>query len=613
MSSPETAVFGSYNARSTSAELVAAGFVAPPQFWSILPPGNTVLSGPRGSGKTTLLKMLTAPGLEAWDDPRADEACTLARYSGVFVPADRSWAGQVEAVGRQFDNELRVDLANASFVLHSLHALVQSARQRIEPSDRERRHERAQIEASVQEGISREVYAGWGLGAPAGSFLGLQIALRDEISALGKLAKDAARRNQEVERLREHPALSLELIDVVLPFIERFNYAAGDEDHVWAFLIDEIEFLPQGIQAMLISSVRGRDPRVIQKVSIAPYTTTSTEQLNTPLGGWEGHDLQVIDLTFTEKEQGYRFSRELAQKEIGEADLNPKSRRPPEVRQLLGGSGFFERPPGVDAYLPESKNAKAIRKLASEDDSFRDWLETKHIDPKHVEDVRGKRRSETVQKAISIILLRDEYLHEVRGTLRGRSRKRNVAYIGEETIFAICENNPRLLKALLGKLLALQLAGRLREGTCAEAVQECCEEYRLHLRAIEVERSLDDALMPRRLIETIGTAFAGGVYGPKFDPEPPLSFSVGEVDRARFGMRSVLSQLIHYGAIVPEEEKDSYRLAYMFAPLYRLPLRKGRSRALSGILDPPRGTAARSPRATREKRASGQLEIEESA
>ncbi len=609
MSGPETAVFGSYNARSTSPELVAAGFVAPPQFWSILPPGNTVLSGPRGSGKTTLLKMLTAPGLEAWQDPQAEEACRLARYSGVFVPADRSWAGQIEAVGRQFDDDLRVALGSASFVLHALRALVQCARQRVEPPNRERCHERVEIDSSVQQEIARAVYAGWGLGAPVGSFLGLQIALRDEISALGRLAKGAARSSQE-DRLREHPALNLELIDVVLPFIERFNQAAGKEDHIWAFLIDEIEFLPQGIQAMLVNSVRGRDPRIIQKVSIAPYTTTSTEQLNTPLGGWVGHDLQVVDLTFTEKEQGYRFSRELAQKEIGGANLSPRSRRPPEVRQILGGSGFFERHPGTDAYLPGSDNAKAINRLAVGDESFTAWLKSKRIDPEHLEDVRGKRRSETVQKAISIILLRDEYLHEVRGTMRGRSRKRHVVYVGEETIFAICENNPRLLKALLGKLLALQRAGTLRPGACADAVQECCEEYRLHLRAIEVERSLEDALMPRRLIETIGTAFATDIYGPKFDPEPPLSFSVSDRDRARFGMRSVLAQLTHYGAIVPEE-KDSYRLAHMFAPLYHLPLRKGRSRALSGILEPPKEAPVLPVRPSRQKRGPGQLEIEE--
>jgi hypothetical protein len=587
MSDPTVGVFGSNNARSTSPEEVAAGFIAPPQFWNILHRGNSLLRGPRGSGKTTLLKMLTVPALEAWDDPRAEEACAEADYSGVFVPADRSWAGQVDAVGEGFDDQLRVRVAKAAFVLHCLHAMVLCARWRREARDSSlRSHLHVDLGGDVEEQIARAVHELWGLPGPAGSLYGLQIGVRDEITALGKLAQAGLDDQRSERALRQHPALSMDLIDVALPFIERFNHAAGAEDHVWAFLVDEIEFLPQGIQAMLVEAVRGRDPRVIQKVSIAPHTLTSMVQLNTPLGGWEGHDLQSVDLTFSEKEQGYPFSRSLVAREISSSPHGPKRGRKVGVTKLLGGEGFFERPPGEDAYGAGSANAKAIEKLAGFDQSFAAWLEKRHIDPSRPWLVTGKRRSETLQKAIAVILLRCEFLHLVRGRLSPRTRKSDQVYVGEKAIFAICENNPRLLKAVVGKLLALQHGGKLRKGTRADVVQACCNEYRLHLRAIEVERSVEDALLPRRLIDTIGDSFAAGVYGEQFDAEPALSFEVSVEAKERVGLASVLQQLTHYGAIIPVGE-DGYRLAHMFAPVYKLPLRKGRARSLASMLAPP--------------------------
>lgn len=588
---PATAVFGTYNARSMSAEDVAKGFVAPPQFWDILPLGNSVLTGPRGSGKTTLLKMLTAPGLESWEDPRAKDASALASYSGVFVPADRSWAGQVEILGKGLEGQLQKDFGNAAFVLHSLRAMVQCARRRVQPRGSTRSHDRASIELGLEEQIAREVRGLWSIEQPVGSFFALQIALRDMLSALGRLARRAAREAAREQALRDHPALELvDLVDAALPFIERFNHAAAEEDHVWSFLIDEIEFLPPGIQMRLLDLMRGRDPRIIQKLSIAPYTLASTAHLNSPLGGWEGHDFRSVDLTFGEKEQGYPFSRALVARAVAEPAEEAGAGDMPAVRDLLGGVGFFERPPGEDAYGPGSVNAAAIEQLALDDPAFAAWLAVRNIDPAQLEKVTGVRRSQTIQKAIAIILLRREFLHDVRGELKGRSRKRPLVYIGEEGIFAICENNPRLLMALVSRLLAGHRAGRLRDGDRAEIVEQSCSEYQLHLRTIEVERPIDEALIPRHFVDAVGNAFAEGVYGQEFDAEPALAFEVSAGDLKRLGLPLVLYQLTHYGAIVPVGE-NSYRLAHMFAPIFRLPLRKGRSRALTLILKAPQPSA----------------------
>lgn len=607
---PTAAVFGHYNARSTSPERVAERFVAPPQFWEIVTPGNTVLTGPRGSGKTTLLKMLQAPALELWPDKEhAARARELATYTGVFVPADRSWSGQISAVGGELPDDLRNELGKACFTLHSLRALSYCASVRVTPSKCKHPHDRAPLERATQETIVKDTWKLWGLNEPVGSFTGLQFALSSLLGVIGNLARRSLRDKEAAKELAVHAALDLDVVDATVPFIDRFNHAAQQEDHAWSFLVDEIEFLPPGIHKDILRSMRGRDPRISQKVSLAPYTLVTAELAN-PLGGWEGHDLRRVDLTFGEKELGYPFSRQLVQQELRFARERRAGRLASgkeneavaveatpvadatsltgeaSAAEFFGGPGFFEMPPGEAAYGEGSRNREAIKSLAEIDASFRDWLGQHDINPANLDELDEVDRAATVRKAIAVILLRDEFLHLVRGRLQRRSRKQPRTYIGEESAFALCENNPRLLMALTYKLLNFEEQGRLTDTNRVEAVSRAASEYDLHLRAIEVPKLVPPELLPRQFVAQIGNYFAERVLGPVFDPEPPLSFEVNSKDfETRPYLQDVLTQLAHYGAIVPISELR-FRLAHMFAPLFRLPLRKGRPRALANILSP---------------------------
>lgn len=575
MSRPTAPVYGSNNARNTKPEDVAKGFVAPPQFWEIVPAENTALRGPRGSGKTTLLKMLQVPALEAWEDDEADRAREMATYSGVFVPADRSWTGQVEAHGRDLGvDTLRTSLGNACFVLHALRALVRCAEERVRPTDAAHPHGRAKVSPEVQESIVRDVWREWALTEPVSSLTGLRFALSDLIADLGRTAREALRTPGGVDRLTNHRALNLDVIDATVPFIERFNHAADQEDHVWAFLIDEIEFLPPGIYSGIIRSMRGRDTRIIQKVSMAPYTSVTSE-FDDPLGGMAKHDVTPVDLTFDDKEAGYPFSRRLVERALPD-DLTPQG--------LLGDPGWFERPAGQDAYGDGTRNGAAIRSLAGKDKDFRRWLEEHQIDAEHLDETQGDERAATLRKAIQVILLRDEYLRASGGRLVHRSRKAAKTYVGEYSTYALCENNPRLLKGLIVRLVSAAKRGQLSDSVRAREIASAADEYKLHLRAIEVKGSLDDDYLPRRLIQTIGESLAEGVYGEQFDPEPPLSFTVPSTMGEESGLRRTLTQLSHYGAIVQQSE-SRFRLSHMFAPIFALPLRQGRSRALEPMLN----------------------------
>ena len=578
VSDPAVAVFGHRNARSKTPIEVAKGFVAPPQYWEIAEPANTFLVGPRGSGKTTLLKMLQGPGLEHWESPDAQRARELVTYSGVFVSADQSWSGQMTSFGDALDDRLRTSLGGACYTLHALRALARTAGTRVMDSKAEVPHDRARIDRPSQERIVAETWPTWALAEPVGSFAGLAEALSTLISELGVLSRRAVRHPEALAALSVHPALDLELVDAVVPFIERFNNAAGEEDHVWAFLIDEIEFLPPGIHKTIVGSMRGRDTRLIRKISLAPYNRIAAGVSDSPLGGWEGHDLETVDLTFSEKEHGYGFSRALIKKELVaySRDLTPA--------QLLGEGGFFENTPGRDAYVPGSANAEAIADLAAKDPSFREWLSGHEIDPTRPDLTVGDQRAATLRKAMPIIHLRNEYLHEVRGRLRPRSRKSPRTYVGELSAFAICENNPRLLQTLVSRLINTAGDGQPSDSDRVEVIEGIARQFALHLRAIVVPSSSPPELLPLRLVEAIGRYFADGILGSDFSPEPALSFEFTADGSAEDTVLvQILTQLIFYGAVVSHGE-DRFRLAHTFAPLFRLPLRKGRPIALRRIL-----------------------------
>lgn len=91
-------VFETFNAKNLRPEQVARTFVPSSNFESLAMRRHSIVVGPRGSGKTTLLKMLQPEALDNWSHDEATRYRAAIDFTGVFVPTDRVWKEQIEAL-----------------------------------------------------------------------------------------------------------------------------------------------------------------------------------------------------------------------------------------------------------------------------------------------------------------------------------------------------------------------------------------------------------------------------------------------------------------------------------------------------------------------------------
>lgn len=587
----ESIPLGSYNARTSTLREVARTFVPPEQYWSLMEPHHVLLVGPRGSGKTTMLRMLESPALELWRHDRASEVRRRVTYSGVFVPADRSWGAQVRQIERALGAETEFGLA--AFTLHALRALTTSALERTRPAALpEAAHGRVSLSSREIEPLARDAAKLWLADGPVGSLEALRFALSDQIAALGKLARRAVRRgtNDAREALLGSKLLDLDFISAAVPFIERFNAIVGQEDGVWAFLFDELEFLPISVRSEIYRALRGSDPRLLFKVSLAPHGDEATSDIKA--GVASGHDFRLLTLTYAAKETGYGFSEALLERQMADRGVSGSA------EELLGIGGF-ERDAETwgeqgHSYGRSSEAIAAFADLAARDRTFAEYLVHHGVDLADVDEMPSDRRAAVLRKVAPLVGIRNAVLAR---SGRRRSRKSlSEFYSGTHSLFAMVEGNPRWLKAVSSRLLAGYDGGSISRSSQARVLLEAAREYRAHLRSVEYpgSASLAGERSPLRVLEKLGRYFQGRVVGDPFDPDPPLTFVVDQ--EAADDLVITVRLLVGFGAIVhvPQGPADDatgdvrgerFRLAYLFAPLYQLPLRLGRPVNLSTIIE----------------------------
>lgn len=584
------ALFESLNARLLTSEQVASSFVPTPAFFDLLKLNHNVVIGPRGSGKTTLLKMLQLPALRSWNHISSEQVLDGLQFVSAFIPTDIAWKQQWDLIDDlPLRENLKEQLKNSIFASHTLRALVESIRFRTSDklAERDSLHRFVISGNKTQEAeLCKLLASALGTRCDLPSLAYLELQLRARNSEIGEYINFV----RATDRTDHDPPefVYKTMLDSVSLVIEIVNEFCGMPDQKWALLFDELELAPSEIRKNLLSDTRSTDSRIVFKLSISPYSNDLT--FTNPVVPAADHDFIPINLWYSHKEEARPFCYSLfdqMSQSLGFANLDPDV----VFSQSEFDLGNSPRLDHAAAYAKGTPLYHRFRKLISKDPTFARYIEQRKINIQMMDKMSEKQRASKVRKVTNIVSVREAWRRED-GQL-GSKRKPSL-YTGASTLFAITEGNPRTFIGIVGPLLKeYAKTGRTIKATKqSSAILQACTRFRSLLSTIPASTANETGL--NHLLDKIGSFFFSRVVVEPFSSDPPTTFIVDE--NVSSEVKDALGKALNAGAIVFMQSNPGnpllddlkgkrFRLSYLLAPHYKLPLLANKSRALSNILN----------------------------
>lgn len=599
--------FDTFNAKHRTPEEVAQTFVNPPTILTRLVSRNhVVMTGPRGSGKTTLLKMLTIPGLANWTGDQAENFKRRVDFVSVFVPADRSWHGQIKELTRRIEDKETADiLGTATFTTHIFKAISKAFIdwQSAEVSDAsELRNCIPKLDFDNERKIVASLASDWMLETEADTFFELNEALGKRLSYIGLLKNKARRVGSSVLDDENIDFLYLSYREGLKRAYTLHNSASGLPNRRWFVLFDELEVAPSDIQQELIQDLRGspEENQIIYKLALAPYNRNFTSQ-DPDTDASNRNDYHHIDLTFPKKKLGHGFAVDLCKRMAKNVGLD-------EDLDRLFGTSVFEFEDDDDStkqapsiYSSDAPLGKVFISLAKKDPSFATYLARKKINLDLVHKMSENDLASSLRKVRNIVVMREYFTRAasqgfVADRLTSRSRKSYQLYAGMPSMLTLTEGNPRALINLLNPLILYYKNDRsAKKIPIADQADEIEKSIRVMLSLLKAIPSHDrKSETVLGLLDKIGAGFYAGIVSSKFKEQPPLSF---RVDRGQSpDVIRCIGKAVNIGALiyVPDQGSEEvissvmnkrFRLNYLLAAHYKLPLSLDRELGLSKLLE----------------------------
>lgn len=600
--------FDAFNAKHKSDEEIASTFVLPPtSLEKLLTKDHAILSGPRGSGKTTLLKMMTIPALNSWRDDEAHSVKERIDFLSVFIAADRSWHGQLKRLAEQIPQSEAAELLGMSaFTTHIFKATINAF---IDWQQLPRDNGPffsdlvPKLDIDAESEICELVADLWMLEPRANTFYEMRAALTSRLAKIGVL-RNRLKFGIDILSEMENEYLFVDYREGMKGAADAHNQLSGLQDRRWSFLFDEMEVAPSFIQESLFSDLRGKIDKLKYnyKLALAPFnknfrTTFSVE------GAAPSHDYVHIDLTFARKKNGYEFSRKLCSQMIRQAGVDGTD------ENLLGRSYFaFEDETDEQVDTKDSKYStdrplgSVFKNLSEKDSSFRSYLEKRKIKLNDLRDLDEKSLAKTLRKVRNIVVIREYFSRPSKSGinaegLSSRSRKTYSLYSGSPSMLALTEGNPRSIINLFAPLVAEYAktdgSTKVSERRQAEEIQRTLRIMRSLLKTVPQKGAKQPGRGLLPFLDRIGEALYGEVLSTRFNQQPPLSF---RVDRGiSTDDLSAIGKALNLGALVYIPDQDSediistvvgkrFRLNYLLAAYYKLPLSLDREISLSELL-----------------------------
>lgn len=538
--------------------------------------------------------MLTPEALTSPEARNVTDNLPVVHFTGIFVPTDISWKAQQD-VFRELNlpDELASKVVQSIFTTTVLRSFVTAL------------HFRQTREASSALSVGPLLFSpseeaqfvallakSWQLDVEIPSLLGLRASLSERSSRIGgfALSEQAYQRDGRAERFRTNADLNssfLPCLTQALDTLEALRPQVMGER--WALLFDELELAPPEVQGVLLEAIRSVDERLLFKLALSPVSSGFTK-LATELSAMPGHDHEEICLSYGYKEDGLSFSLDLMS-----AIVRRQQYQPDDLAKLFMPPDF----PAGEAWQSGDEPQRVInafRSLYDSDSTFRDFADKHGGSLEGYLALEGNKRAEVVRKAAPIVIARNAYRRDDKtpGNAKLRSRKNPDIYRGYTSLATICEGNPRLIIRLMNGLLGHGRSGTVGGPRQTAEIKSAVNRFRARLS------SMPGPLTPRdgrrallELVDLLGYQFSDAVHKWEFRLDPIGSFVVDE--EVPSDVIEGVELLINAGAFIHVHEQSSgvlmtsprgsrFRLNYLLATHYGLPLRLERAVSLSGLL-----------------------------
>lgn len=578
----------SYNAKWKTPETVARNFVPVPQYYRLVRSESSILLGPRGCGKTTLLKMLTRPALKTWDEEYKsryrENPLTYPEFEAIYIPSDIRWSyevknlGQDEVIDKTTAELTQRAMFSASFMMSLLEATG------------------ILVNRSTEDEIKlcSALINLWKLKNTAPCLFDMTKSVSEIASGIRGTLN--FRDNDLLDdRLRNLPRLwfshAVDLATESCMVVSKVLHHRIEYDQ-WALCFDEVEIAPDWLRNELFAATRSIGQKFILKLTSTPLLPSGVksepEARNdfTPIRLWHSH---LADAR--------RFCREMAADFVKKKF--PNAYVTPTIFFSHSNSIHDDIEENIQRYDRNSSIYKAIKQLASLDNSLYQLLERKGIDPKDPYTESRLLRSSVIRKIIPLVLLRLAFVKipKIGAVYRRsqlRSRKNPYIYSGEEAIYAMGEGNPRWLLGLLNDLYDTWEANPsyrknnnspyIKFSVQARVLNNASRIFDSYLKTVawpKIDQDNDLYSIADFLGPTIEAIQDEMLVKTPFPADPIGSFIVGwePPKRQKIGLEKAL----FLGAIVYIGKSDQavpstvaggrFRLSFMLAPQYKLALR----------------------------------------
>lgn len=594
-------IFETYNARKLTPSQVAQTFMPPHSFFEIVKRINHIVVGPRGSGKTTLLKMLQLSALQHWKHEQAEEITKNIDYLSVFIPSDKVWEKDFELVDSLKINEHKKKLIKHTiFTTHTLLAILTTFRSCLD-KELEGHENLKKFYIDLQKNDEAEIVDSLcellDLNVRISSLNALETRLEHRAQFIGEIV------NIYVDNTTEFDDSNCLFINkpympTIVSALKIINRFTNKNEMKWALTYDELEIAPIEIREILLNNLRSSDQILLFKLSFYPYTE-EFKLFNNPQGAHEKNDYTAINLTYAYKRDAREFCQGMYNQICNVLGLDGI-----ESHKVFGYSEFelgnVDRQRGNSAYIDSTTLTNRFISLEKKDKTFKYHLKNKKINLTQLEGMNDIDRAMFLRKITNLVSVRDTFLGDNSSL---KSRRQVDLYTGDKTLFDITEGNPRVFLNVVSPLLQEYARSRLKVQTPSQKtnVYMAKDRFLSLLHTIPVPDSCRKYgyIGLNQFVKEIGDYFFKKVVTDSFNADAPLSFFIDK--NTPIYIQEMVGNALNAGAFIhiPKKqgntllkslENERFRLSYLLAPEYGLPLFVGPERALSNILDikPPK-------------------------